>query len=301
MNVHDKTLNAGGGVLIKADASSPCLIVKDREVIAIRAGTIFKGVSFSEETILELPKVGLVAGRDYVVLVDQAGGEIQPLDGIPDGDLVLGGFHFAPGGNAPARAGGDAIPAANPYSAWDRNFRPACPDPRGMSCVEGPRGKFWCDIYMLGVNHVVDGTSKFGATIADGRDPPRGKDGSKYKRFDYAAAMAVMEMHGKGLLALDEFFAAAYGVTEMTAHDGDPVTTQCDPARTSKWGVMQASGNLWVWGHDSDPDTPRASVFGGSWWYGEGAGSRYAGVGDWPDDSNVALGARGRSDHLQLG
>jgi hypothetical protein len=170
-----------------------------------------------------------------------------------------------------------------------------------MTCIDGPRGKFRCDIYLLNTGHDANGTSSLGFTIADGKDLPAGADGIKVERFDYPTAVAVMARHGKSLLALDEFFLAMYGVTEKTARDGDPVITRCDPARTSKFGVMQATGNLWVWGHDGDPDEPRASIFGGSWWNGGIAGSRYADVDAWPGNSHEGLGARGRSDHLQLG
>jgi hypothetical protein len=41
---------------------------------------------------------------------------------------------------------------------------------------------------------------------------------------------------------------------------------------------------------------PRASIFGGSWINDGNAGSRYANVDNWPDNSNDNLGARGRSD-----
>lgn len=41
---------------------------------------------------------------------------------------------------------------------------------------------------------------------------------------------------------------------------------------------------------------PRASIFGGSWINGDNAGSRYANVDNWPENSNGHLGARGRSD-----
>ncbi len=41
---------------------------------------------------------------------------------------------------------------------------------------------------------------------------------------------------------------------------------------------------------------PRASLFGGYWILGDNAGSRYANVDNWPDNSNNNLGARGRSD-----
>jgi hypothetical protein len=41
---------------------------------------------------------------------------------------------------------------------------------------------------------------------------------------------------------------------------------------------------------------PRASIFGGSWLNDENAGSRYANLDNWPDNSNDNIGARGRSD-----
>ena len=41
---------------------------------------------------------------------------------------------------------------------------------------------------------------------------------------------------------------------------------------------------------------PRASLFGGSWFNGDNAGSRYANVDNWPDNSNENIGARGRGD-----
>ena len=44
---------------------------------------------------------------------------------------------------------------------------------------------------------------------------------------------------------------------------------------------------------------PRASILGGSWFNDRNAGSRYANVDNWADNSNENLGARGRSDHLQ--
>ena len=42
---------------------------------------------------------------------------------------------------------------------------------------------------------------------------------------------------------------------------------------------------------------PRASIFGGSWINDGNAGSRYANVDNWPENSNDNIGARGRSDH----
>ncbi len=302
MNQHTVKVASARPALVKADAGSPALVVTGRDVIAVRAGTFFAGRAFDADTAVALPDGGFEPGCDYDVSF--AVGVDTPLcsraTSIPSGDTLLGGFHFAPGGNAAARSGGDDVPAINPSSLWDLSFRPACPDPRGMTLVEGPYGRFWVDIYLLGRDHLEQGTSRFGVTIADGDDPPQNPAGGHFDQLDYEVAMAVMKHHGKGLLSFEEFAAAAIGVTERTAHRDDPRVTRLDAPRTSRRGVMQAAGSLWAWGHDGDPDEPRASLFGGSWLSGGVAGSRFANLGRWADYSSGDLGARGRSDHLQL-
>jgi len=267
--------------------------------VFVRRGSALGARTFTRDTPLPLPKP-LEPGCDYGVIVNGRDLAVERLDCAPDKRHVAG-FHFAPGGNATARAGGDSEPAINPCSLWDVNFRPSCPDPRGMALVQTPTHKFWCDIYLLGVDHVRDGTSKLEVTIADGDDPPADPAGRHFSRFDYETAVAVFKHHGKGLLSLDEFFAAAFGVTEKTATGRDPKITRLDAPRTSRFGLMQATGNMWVWGHDGDPDLPRASLFGGAWRSGDDAGSRCADVVGWPENSVGDLGARGRCDHLQLG
>ncbi|QOG20425.1 Retron-type reverse transcriptase [Bradyrhizobium sp. SEMIA] len=42
--------------------------------------------------------------------------------------------------------------------------------------------------------------------------------------------------------------------------------------------------------------SPRASILGGSWWNEGNAGSRYANLDNWAENSNENIGARGRSD-----
>jgi hypothetical protein len=286
--------------LKKADPNLPALVATGAAAISIRAGTIFAGVAFTAETPVRMPGEGLEAGADYAVVLLGNDAAAVKLDGVPSGETCLGGFHFAPGGNAQGKSGGDDAPAINPFSLWDRNFRPACPDPRGMTLVEMASGaKFWCDIYLLAKEHLLSGTSKFAVTIADGDDAPQDPSGGDFDVLDFETAVAVLKHHGKGVMGAEEFFAAAYGVTERTAAGSDPERTGLDAARTSKWGVMQATGNLWVWGHDGHPDDPRASLFGGSWFHGSYAGSRYADLVFWPVYSPGHLGARGRSDHLQ--
>lgn len=288
-------------VLTKINPCAPALKVVGGDVV-VKAGTVFGGRVFADDTAAS-PSVPFTPGCDYGVLVFADTLEIVPLAGPGSADMardrLLGGFHFAPGGNAPARAGGDEIPQINPCSLWDTTFRPACPDPRAMALVEMPGAPFWCDIYLLGVDHLEHGTSAYGATIADGGDRPRKPGGALVRKLDYATAVAIMSHHGKSLLSFTEFAHAAYGVSEKTVCGAEPKATALDPPHTSRVGLMQASGNMWVWGHDGDPELPRASIFGGSWW-DDAAGSRRALVGcGWPGDSSDGVGVRGRSDHLQ--
>jgi hypothetical protein len=303
MKAQPKIEDAAAPPLTKPNPNSPVLKVTGRDSIVVKAGTGFGGYTFKVDTPIAMPKTGLEVGADYAVFFVMSGDgpSAVKLIGAPEGDMHLGGFHFAPGGNAPARAGGDDIPAINPRSLWDLKFRPSS-DPRGMALVDRFSVKFWADIYLLGAEHHINGTSKLGVIIADGNDPPVNPETrKKFARLDYETALAVMRHHGKGLMSYDEFRAFAFGVTEKTARDKDPKITGLDMARTSQDGGMQSAGNLWAWGNDGDPDEPRASMFGGSWFSGGSAGSRYADVAcGWPDSSDGDLGARGRSDHLQL-
>jgi hypothetical protein len=291
----------GTSSLAKADSTTPALIVTGPCSIAIKGGTTVGGAIFRENTPVSLLEGWPEAGVDYgVIAADVGTAYIEKLPASYTGFKYFGGFHVAPGGNASAHNGGDDDPAINPYSLWDLNFRPACPDPRGMVLIETARGKLWCDIYLLGADHNLDGTSKFGVPIADHYNPPANPDGGRFSRLDYDIANVVMRHHGKKLLSLEEFHVAADGVAEMTACGSDPKLTGLDAPRTSKFGLMQATGNMWIWGKSDNSHLPRASFFGGSWRSDGSAGSRYAYVGLWPGSSDDYLGARGRGDHLQL-
>ena len=285
---------------VRRATAGPVFAPADRSILIVKAGTLFQiaGVDhlFDVDTPVLLPP--LQAGADYcIALIDNVlQGE---LANGADLDGVLGGFHYAPGGNAAARQGGDDLPAINPFSCWDIGWRPVCPDPRGMTCVDG---RFWVDIYLLGAAPFTNGTSRFGVTIADENDPPeQSAGGEPYDELDHPTSVKVFAAFGKELLSPEEFFAAAFGVTEGTSVGRDPKTTGLDAPRTSKWGVMQATGNMSTWGNDGDPDGPRlACRFGGDWDDDGFAGSRCAGVGLWPGGSNEWIGSRGRSDHLAL-
>lgn len=293
--------------MTRRDVLSPVLAAISRTEIVIKAGTIVvtdnRPVRFDDDT--PVPTGELLLGRDYGVGIDDSGNLFcKALTSSPTEEPLFAGFHFAPGGNAKAREGGDTAPAINPYSIWDIGFRPSCPDPRGMALVEPIRGKlFWVDIYLLDADHHEQGTSRAKAIIADGRDLPMRLDGqSRYKRLDYATAVEIYTGHGKRLLGAEEFFAAAYGVKERTSRDDEPtVTGSLDDNASdfiSKWGLFDITGTMWQWGTDGDPDNPRPSFFGGSWIVGESAGSRCADLAYWPEGSDGSIGARGASDHL---
>ena len=274
--------------IVRQDPALPIFLATGRDTIAVRAGTEFHDsrlrAGFLRELELEIAPALLVPGTDLDIVLTSDDRLAVVAGRSSDGADMVGGFHYAPGGNAEARTGADAIPAINPFSIWDAGFRPACPDPRGMFVITLPDGRrSWIDIYKLGVDHLAQGTSRCGVTIADGRDPPIAIGGKgKTARLDFATARDILAHHGKQLLTYDEFRIAAFGVTEKTAAARDPKVTGLDAARTSRFGMMQATGNLWDWGTDGDPDHVRASIFGGSWIDGGYAGSRYAYLDSWP-------------------
>lgn len=245
----------------------------------------------------------LTAGESYFI---RAIGDVLtavPALALP-GPEDLGGFLYAPGSNAVAREGGDGTPQIDPNSLWDLTFRPVAPDPRGMVFVANSPGMpglagFWMDKFLLAQDHHM-GTSRFGAVIADGRSLPDKLEGSgRFGKLDFETANAIAAHHGKRLPTWAEFVAAAYGAKERTAAETRDETSIHHPLLTSRF-MSDAFGVRWVWGTDGDPDDPRASIFGGSWFDGGGAGSRCANLDYWPGDSGGVLGARLCCDHLQL-
>lgn len=273
-------------------------LVTVQQVIAefdVGGWTFVEGEAVALPATLEIGDYGLFVEDDK--LVARVVASLSDLDG------AIGGFHFAPGGNAPARDGGDAVPAINPCSIWDLGFRPASADPRGMALVEGVPGShlvpaFWSDIYLTAQHH-LEGTSRCGATIADGRNLPQKLTGSgNFPKCDFETAKAVLAHHGKRLPSTIEFAALAYGVREKSASGKRQEQAGLEAPYTSRSGVMMATAQRWCWGHDGDPDMPRASHFGGSHWSVDDAGSRYALVDVWAGLSDGDIGLRGCSDHL---
>lgn len=345
--VHDGA-TAGGFPLARHDLVKTAFIKADKSAVAftrtgnatasIKAGTIVevngKLVQFTADTAITMP--ALTAGTDYAIYVcDDGTVRADSNFSAPTGYTSttarkVGGFHYAPGSNAAAQAGGNTTAQINEYSLWDIKFRPAALDPRGMTLVAGA---FWADIYLLGVNHLTDGTSKYNVTIADGSAPPKkstkfGGDGSAaYSDGAWYNFAEVMAHHGKRLPNYNEFQALAFGTTEATSSGGTDVpttgvngtgATSAWNIFTSKWGVVQASGCLWTWGNEfggvngaseytantggrgSVYAQPAAALFGGSWSDTSSSGSRAAFWALGPSSSYAYLGARGVCDHLIL-
>ena len=229
----------------------------------------------------------------------------------------IGGFHYAPGGNATGTSGGSTTPGINEYSFWDLKFRPVCKDPRGMSLIAD---NFWCDIYLTGVDAITNGSSKYNVEIADGFSPPKipvmfgGTGSSTYGSYTWFQAQELAMYFGKRSMTQQEFMAAMYGTTEANSNGTDPVSTSLIAKYTSKWGIIQSTGCLWIWGRNRGGPTSNtntggrgaettmsnASLFGGGWVDSSYSGSRCSGWNVAASFSAGSFGSRFACDHLIL-
>ena len=313
------------GLFFKADPSAVVFTKTGNGTASIKAGTyVFVGstlVTFASATPITMPT--LTAGTDYTVWVKDDG-TIQATNNYSSAPGAgnwrkIGGFHYAPGGNATGTSGGSTAPQINEYSFWDLKFRPSCPDPRGMTLVAN---SFWADIYLCGVDHYTNGTSKYNVTHADGSSPPKrpaafGGNGTlTYSGGNWWNFAEVFSAYGKRLPTYQEFAALAYGTTEASSVGTDQGSSVLNAAYTSKWGVIQASGVLWTWGDEFGGGAAAASWtantdgrgstyqmenavrFGGNWDDAANSGSRCSGWTNSPTDANDSIGGRGVCDLL---
>jgi hypothetical protein len=289
-------------------------------------------VQINSGTIVTMPSPTI--GTDYAIWAKPDGtleATANHTSGPVAGSRKIGGFHYAAGGNATAQAGGNTTPQINEYSFWDLKFRPNCPDPRGMTLVAD---SFWADIYLCGVDHTVNGTSKYNVTIADGGNPPKiplkfgGNGTTAYANSNWWNLMEVLKSHGKRGFTYAEFAAAAYGTTEATSSGGTDVPTTgvtgtgaTSPWNvfTSKWGVIQSTGCMSIWGDEFGGGNAGASwtantqgrgstyqmentvFFGGDFTDSSASGSRCSTWFESPSySSTIVDGVRGACDHLSL-
>jgi len=278
--------------------------------------------TIASATSITMPSA--TAGTDYAIWCTTAGALEATTDHVspPSANArKVGGFHYAAGGNATGTSGGDTTPAINEYSLWDLKFRPTSLDPRGMTLVGG---HFWSDIYLTGVDHHTNGTSYYNVTIADGSSPPKvpslfgGNGSTTYGSYTWWEQAELLSSHGKRPPTYQEFSALAYGTTEASSRGSDPTTTQMsatDDNFTSKWGVIQSTGCMRIWGNDfGGPNGStaytantegRGSTYnlsnvvrlGGSWTYTSDSGSRHSRWFNAPTNSFSHVGSRGVCDH----
>lgn len=304
-------------------------------------------VSFASDTTITMPGGGLTAGTDYFIYVIDDG-SVQavaatgtwptPVASPPADSRLIGGFHYAPGGNAAAQDGGDTTPAINEYSFWDVKWKPVAPDPRGMTLVAN---RFWSDIYLLNRDPQTNGTSKHNVAIADGQTGGTttciiptafgGNGSTRYSAQTWWNTAEALSAFGKRLPRYSEFGSLAYGVKENVSVNADPVNTGLVNGSgsgagidtnankyTSKWGVIQATGTMWVWGDEfgggnaagswANINGGRGKVFqqenavvlGGASGNATYAGSRSSYWNYSPSDSFSFIGGRGVCDHLIL-
>ena len=243
--------------LVKADGFSPlfaatgsaitlaqdCLVVLNGKTFDLTAGTAAQNdqvlAAGQDRAVYWTPDNTLVSSTNFSAPTGYTAPQVTKL----------GGAHYAPGGNAPAQAGGNTTPQFNPCSAWDLNFRPRCRDPRGMAfVVDG-----WIDIYLANATPDLLGTSAYAAPIADGSTLPKlpafwGGDGTTtMSSFSYWSAVQYFAAFGKHLPRYSHLMNACYGVTENTSVGTEPTVTALDNLRTSRFGLMQATGSMWVW------------------------------------------------------
>ena len=320
------TSAANRGLFTKAD---PTIVAwtKTGAGTATTATTLYIEVNGSIKTIAASTSITmptLTAGTDYAIWA-KTDGTLEATSNHTSPPSAnarkVGGFHYAPGGNATGTSGGNTTPQINEYSFWDLKWRPVCTDPRGMTLVGGG---YWMDIYLTGVDAITNGSSKYNVTMADGSSPPKvptmfgGNGSTTYGSYTWFEGMELSAAFGKRVPTQREFMSAMYGTTEASSVGTDQNNTILNAAYTSKWGVMQSTGVLWIWGNErggayntggwnantegrgSEYNAPNAVLLGGCWNVGSGSGSRCSHWSSAASDSSASVGSRFCCDHLQL-
>ena len=283
-------------------------------------------INVSSGTSVVMPT--LTAGVDYAIYAC-ADGTLRADSNFtaPSGyttanSRFLGCGHYAPGGNATGQSGGNTTPAFNPYSLFDLTYRPSRKDWRGMTTDPGEG--FCGMIYMLNTEHIANGPSAYNRVIADGSSPPKiptqfgGSGSNSYSDLNWWTAGEVLAAYGMRHPTYQEYAALAYGTTEASSIGTDQGNTILNAAYTSRCGIIQASGVMWIWGANfgggaagagwtantggrgSTYQMENAVILGGYWATGSSCGSR---ASDWtfsPRDSGRYFAARGVCDLLIL-
>lgn len=239
--------------------------------LVLRAGVQieFNGVLYAPAVDIPVALPTLLPGRDYAVRIKpgSTAADLSDLlqayqypDNSPAGSAIIGGFHFLPGDPATGLStGGGWTPTLLAWSIWDTSFKPSCPDPRGMTRVANT-GK-WIDIYFQGTSSNDDGVSRNNDPILTGTNPPRipvdfgGNGSTKFTTMNWWEANEHIRQWGKELPSYSLMCLAAFGTNEKDGRGVQPANTgltsgyngSSDPNFTSKWGLIQATGCMWIW------------------------------------------------------
>ena len=304
--------------------------------LSVRTGSVLNGRHYAAAAAVTMPN-SHTSNTDYAIwqhpdtgaLVADASFTTAPAAAL--GGSIVGGYHWIPAGRPTALNNGSPTGAAEilEYSIWDLTWRPSCPDPRAMACIEGG---FWMDLYLCGATSYAGSTfsavpsSRIGLTIADGGSPPLvpaqygGNGSTAYGNGKWFTFAEVAASFGKRLPRWQEFSAAAFGAPEAGSRGTDPGTVQWE--RVSKFGLAQSTGVMWQWGQETcsagaasawtagtetdgrgqhyGPET-RAVLLGGAWDVTSNSGSRCAYWLGTPWGSSASIGARFAAGHLVLG
>jgi hypothetical protein len=122
---------------------TPVFVLSDPTKLVIVAGAVLSmgAARFAADAdiVIDLPEMRV--GQYYYILFydDSSLAVIAARHTLGPDSAVVGGFHYAPGGNAEARVGGSSEPGINPLSIWDAGFRSVCPDPPIRAQTQGGR------------------------------------------------------------------------------------------------------------------------------------------------------------------
>jgi hypothetical protein len=306
---------------------------------AITSSVLFVEVSGELRTIANGTSITmptLVAGTDYAIWC-KPDGTLEATSNHTSPPVAnsrkVGGFHYAPGGNASisatgdwtAHTGGNTTPQINEYSFYDLKWRPACADPRGLTLVNN---SFWTGIYLMSDGNGTGPLHRYNVNPCRGGNAPFKPYATTPTRYSNAIPMNIFETliyNGFRAPDVNEFQLLALGTTEQTSLGGSGpgntgvLTSGAGNKQrfTSAWGVFDATGVLLVWGRDSLPDNvqdsnvtqgrsnnfwriSRFTNLGGGWAYGALSGSRFVDASEIASTSGQFYGGRGVCDHLIL-
>ncbi|MDQ7067753.1 MAG: hypothetical protein Q9M40_07160 [Sulfurimonas sp.] len=218
---------------------------------------------------------------------------------------LIGGFHYGlipedfKAINNINEKSATKIAGINNYSIWGKKHRPKC-NPEGMVFI--PKLKIWVDIYLLNSEHKDNGTSKANLSIAAGNNYKGRKIPVDEESLKGDVVDRIAKSHKKRLLTQKEFRKAMYGVKEgVSAEDKDDGIIKHIEDFTSRYGIEQATGVIWVWSkdkHNSQDDL--AVILGGHRAHGVYAGSRASKWSSYVWNSDWSIGSRFACDSWNL-